>query len=632
MSRRAGAWLLLALPVLAFLALPMLLALSEGVCCYDDASFAVIAKNLAQGKGYLFTLSYQGDDYSGVLFDPALGQGPVGILPVALAIALFGAGPAVPGLTQVVIEAALLAAIAVLLARGVGLGRATAYLAVSLALVLLVSMRHAEQWYAMLGESVAALLVMLGYLRWCLGNRSVRDGLLAGLCFGLAVMTKSIVAIIAVAFFLHAAAQMLRDPRAPGQRLARLLAIAAGGASVFVMFEAWKLAVLGGEAFQANWAAYLEFASSKSGLPAGGDLPQWLLARLATASSSFYLPLLLMLLSAIVVWLSLRRSEAPLRSLAGMLLVGWLAYAGYWLLMSSGPARYLYVGIVLWCFLLALPLLAAQRRWSIALPVLACLALVVLARGDVAGRLSAVRADVLTEPANGDALRMTRVLEGHDDPRIYTPWWAHVASLEYLAPRAGRFQRWSRVPEDAPFLLLVNQHLAGLFGSADETEERLAQWNCQRLALEGPYLLLRCRQPGLAPGPEDVQVRQVLAGCGFSEGGDYQRSRITGRRVYGSYLRGDADTASCALEFRPGQSLLYRSGPVVDGLRAEVRVAGGQRTLDLPRAEAWRRIALGDEAGIVVFTDAGAGWGQWMAIALADPPAGQAPHAGDEED
>jgi len=118
--------------------------LIDPLCCADDASFAVVSKNLASGHGYLLTLKYFGPDFSGSLFDPELGTGPSSIIPVALAILIFGPMAWVPGITHVAMSVALFVA-ALLAMRSSQISSALMTTAFVL-LATATSVFHFEQW------------------------------------------------------------------------------------------------------------------------------------------------------------------------------------------------------------------------------------------------------------------------------------------------------------------------------------------------------------------------------------------------------------------------------------------------------------------------------------------------------
>src|SRR5262245_25655937 len=195
-GRSTAARVLLALLFLLFALNVASHVVTDALCCADDASFPVAAKNVAKGYGYQIDgLTGLG----GMEGTAALGTGPALILPVSLAILGFGNRDWVPGATTALLVFGLL----LLLHRR---GR---YLAVGapewpiaciafLVLCNLVTVRHYEQWYAMLGEIPCALLVLLGLVLLAEEPLARVHALLAGILLGLAIQTK-LVALLAVA-------------------------------------------------------------------------------------------------------------------------------------------------------------------------------------------------------------------------------------------------------------------------------------------------------------------------------------------------------------------------------------------------------------------------------------------------
>src|SRR3954447_19142081 len=130
----------------------LLLVRARGVCCYDDAALALVSKNLAEGRGYSLPFYFADGQFRRSLFDPLIGTGPVSIVPVAAAIRIFGAEYWVPGATHLLCELLFLGLIVFVLARRFGYPRALLYVAGSWLLIIALSARHLEQWYAQLGE------------------------------------------------------------------------------------------------------------------------------------------------------------------------------------------------------------------------------------------------------------------------------------------------------------------------------------------------------------------------------------------------------------------------------------------------------------------------------------------------
>lgn len=103
-------------------------------------------------------------------------------------------------------------------------------------------------------------------------------------------------------------------------------------------------------------------------------------------------------------------------------------------------------------------------------------------------------------------------------------------------------------------------------------------------------------------------------------GSDYYRSMIDGLQVYGSHIDSDANIGSISLRVKRGDRLFYRSGP--KGGRQVLEISGSAiPPIKLPVAKAWALLDLNNAllpegTFTVKFSDNGAGWGEWSAIAV----------------
>jgi len=165
-------------------------ALSNPLCCADDAAIANVAKSVAEGNGYALPIKFDGAS-GRFLFNPSISTGPTLVLPTAVAIAIFGADPRIPGLTKAIISIALLCWILIGVARRVKYSDGIGY-GVLLVVLLFLSTSGANfvQWYALIGELVAALLIILAVLLTTTSESEVRSVALGGFCLSLAILTK----------------------------------------------------------------------------------------------------------------------------------------------------------------------------------------------------------------------------------------------------------------------------------------------------------------------------------------------------------------------------------------------------------------------------------------------------------
>jgi hypothetical protein len=113
---------------LAFAFLVYGFVFSNGLCCGDDSTNAVVAKNLAFGKGYLNTILSSGASGS-KYFDPEISTGPTLNVPAAGLIYVVGNVPWAPGFITATLTVILLLATAIFVSKWAGVLRAAAYLA-----------------------------------------------------------------------------------------------------------------------------------------------------------------------------------------------------------------------------------------------------------------------------------------------------------------------------------------------------------------------------------------------------------------------------------------------------------------------------------------------------------------------
>jgi hypothetical protein len=279
----------LAVVVLAlFVALNVAFVVNRGVCCADDAFVATVAKNLAWGFGYSASLGFFGPDFAITRFDASISTGPTLILPVSAAIRILGNRSWVPGAVQVALWTVLLVAAWRALVPMATRGRAATVGAVFLLVAYAVSPYHLEQWYAMLGEVPAALMILLGLVVWAVHPASSRRRFTAAMFCSLAVLTKVLAFVYAAAFLGAAVVVGLSDNRDP-KRLWRLLApVLLGFLLPILAFEAWKAASLGPEGYLAHLrtSSQLLFSQGTSRVAfSPAEITSWLRARAAVATT-----------------------------------------------------------------------------------------------------------------------------------------------------------------------------------------------------------------------------------------------------------------------------------------------------------------------------------------------------------
>ena len=130
--------------------------------------------------------------------------------------------------------------------------------------------------------------------------------------------------------------------------------------------------------------------------------------------------------------------------------------------------------------------------------------------------------------------------------------------------------------------------------------------------------------PHLDADGTSVSVSSVQAEHGW-EGADFDRSKLPGLQIRGTFVHGDVDTGAIRLVLHRGDRLLYRTGPSTS--RQTYRIGDGRLGKGyLPQAQTWSALVFDDPAlpdqFELTLSDEGGSWGEWMAIALKSQPGG----------
>ncbi len=493
----SSVWGLVALSLLlAFIAGALLRVYLWGVCCADDAYSAVVAKNLATGLGYTSTIPAGSLVFVATPFDPYATTGPTLILPTAILVKLFGNSYWVPGLSAVICWSILLLGLG-LLARtyNAGAGLALSTLAfLSLNYVIPV---YEQAWDILIGEVPAALLLVLGVFLFFQSDTR-RFKILAGISFGLAILTKSLSLGAIPAFFLGLASwELLNWHNRTSARLIGLLRscgwMSAGLLLPPALFEAWKYLALGPALYVqrlgASWQVFFGWGLKMS-------QPTTFLG-LYTARSSIlwqdfrvWLPGLFII--PIVIWIVIR--EKP--RLAPLFLVFiWMVifYSVWWVFFSIGWPRYYFMALLLTTVVMALPFLQRNLPLQVLLPYV-----LVLVGSSVPFWPHLV--DRLRDPGGyGHGRQQTeallevsgileRAVAGHE--MIVTQQWTTADDLEYIMDTHLNFTNYrdTRAIQDRGFLIAVNT----LFWDQGDANFMGLLENCRDKRRISIYLLADC--------------------------------------------------------------------------------------------------------------------------------------------
>ena len=434
---------------------------AEGLCCGDDASITVAAKNLAEGRGYTTTIPFfepRGESP----FDPALSTGPTLVVPAAALIRLVGPTVWAPGFTTATMCLGLLVALWAVLRRCHGNVRALGFVTATAALQFLFTPGPVFiQWAILLGEIPAALLVIVGLAVLSREPLRPRAVAVAAVLFGLAVLAKILAVLLVMPAAVWFVVDLVRRDRPAGERR-RLALAAAAGAVPIVAFELWKVLSLGLSGYRQLLRDFVEFfdASSSGTAPEGSGLAA-VLDRLdgnvTILRETYGVGLVVLVLAAVATTVLLvlrRRDDRPATvqaaRLSCLLLAGGGAMLAYYLFVSNGIYRYALMGVLLLaaalpCVLLGTPVLAAQRVAAAG----AVGILVLMADTGIDPIRFAVQDGFEPTPrlrsleATGDFLD-----ENRGDHQLVRGWWATAADIEYVLDGTGDYVAVTGLTED----------------------------------------------------------------------------------------------------------------------------------------------------------------------------------------
>jgi hypothetical protein len=456
--------------VLAIIAAECILnAIRIGTNCFDDAAYAVVSRNLAQGNGYLLSFDFDGKNNGGALFDPQLGSGPSIIMVGAVAVWIFGVHPAVPALGLILVNILIFAAWMYLLASNGGRMRALLYAAIFSISAVALTAKHHEQWFAFLGEFEAFLLAAVAFAAVSFGVQRARTFVLSGILLGLSFMAKELSALYILSFvvtlILCGALRLPETQCREGEawRILRNGFLAVTGATApRLFFELYRLYSLSAEDLVENWRHHFDYVYTQGlgGQPVGFDL---IALRDAIMRDHYFLGLIplaaITILASALIWRCC--PDRGIRDYCLFLLIAFAIHLAYWVLISTGRPRYAFNVILFACAIPPIVIIRVKpltARWTAV--SIAVLTIVVGWSGFV--HYGAVWFAPAWSGSPNDAqaqLDAERYLTEHGHSGIvYAPGWAHMAAIEYLSSEPGRFF-FPTADSKAPGMLVINRRL-----------------------------------------------------------------------------------------------------------------------------------------------------------------------------
>ena len=487
---------------LAFVVFCVGLVVAHGLCCADDAWFAVIAKSVATGLGYATTFAKHGETLQPILFNPDTGTGPMLIFPAALALKLFGKSELIPGLTAVACWGGMLTILLLRVARHSSATSLLLGVGLFCFAILATFPYHFEQWFAFIGEVPAAALLLLAHWMLAAEKFSARSIFFAGLCMGLAVQTKYQAVIATAGAFIIFLVQLKRSGCGLPAALRYTGLLLAACVIPTALFELYKLSQLGFGGYTQNWKEFL-VASREMGIQSGTRIALQLLAeRMASLHERFGLRwwgVIVVLAGSAVLFA--RSVAQPWRRVFSALLVSVLVSGIYWAALSVGRPRYAIISIVMLCFLLVVPVIGLPRWWQKGFCAAAvCLLLSAGIKRSPYIIKSADRG--LFRPTTERLARMqlVRQLENarqNEPVQLASRYWGSFADVEFLLPGSMNFKRIETV-EGGPGkkLILINSRFND---PSDYGINSARQRASSKVFAGGPYELLELPAPSPPP-------------------------------------------------------------------------------------------------------------------------------------
>ncbi len=450
--------------LIAFIYISLGVVFARGTCCGDDAHNASTAKNLASGVGYASTIQEARAQYSVRMFDPRLGVGPTIIIPAALVIRLVGNTYWAPGITIVSMWTILLLLIGLFLHKFLKEKISLTGTTITFFVLSYVFMAyHFEQWYALLGEVPAALLIVLAILVYF--DRDSKINLFfTGLLFSLACYAK-LIAFLPFALFLLFITffNIYRSKNdlkfALKKSFLSLFFILLGFVIPIAVFELWKLVALGLNGYMDNWTDYLRSITKKGGAIEALSINE-AIQRIDLIKSRFgiYLPNIFLIFTGIGFLL---RKEKKLFLLFSSLCFIIFLFSIYWLFFSVGWARYYVLAVILIIVTLTLPFLSTQaKRIWVLLYTLVLVSLTFVSVRNI-NMLYPFHDIQLYQPdlETRSLAEISGLLSSQGDKKPFiTQWWATAADIEYTMKTQQNFTTyWDPIMNtNKSFILVAN--------------------------------------------------------------------------------------------------------------------------------------------------------------------------------
>ena len=216
-----------------------------------------------------------------------------------------------------------------------------------------------------------------------------------------------------------------------------------GVCAPILFFELWKIWVLGLGGWLENWQKFYQFLLQNGvGQKKQYDsVSQLLLVRLNTVHQRFFVSPYALSLALISYPFLLVSLPIHLRRFSVFLLFGFVLHVVYWMGLSIGLPRYVYIAVIVGGLLLSIAQVAGKGR---ACRILMGLSIVMV----IFSGLPKINWQFpMNARIDGNA-RSAQIVASyielkHQRESVHTQWWAHSAALEYLSSMPHRYSNWN---------------------------------------------------------------------------------------------------------------------------------------------------------------------------------------------
>jgi hypothetical protein len=430
----------------------------------DDAFFASVAKNLANGDGYkavFFDRSYA--------FNVGISSGPTIILPAALLMFIFGAKIWAPSIANNILIWVLLLSIFTVSKDFFGKNRRWQFCFLALLLTVIFSMTNyyfqfgyygienrdrLALWHLLMGEVPAVLFIILGAFFLFSPQINNRKIALGGLMLGLALLTKTLAAIAVAVVILMFMKRIFfeRKFQITKAKILQIALVVTLFILPFFLFELVKILSLG-------WSDYLVTQMHSAGLYKYNfrnfQLQRFFILLLKSLFSIFQVSTILVIGLVIYVATSSakisrdkERKNYFCHALGMALIAGSCLHLFWWCGFFFNPMdRYLVIG--LFCFLSGFTVLITnieKKAWQFKAVIIFVISLMMIERDNVKEYL--MFDGFQKNPRMAEQLMIRDIVSDLKKNGVQLIACSNNFELEYLLPETANFQNCTESPQN----------------------------------------------------------------------------------------------------------------------------------------------------------------------------------------